>query len=203
MVFIPFCALSEAKGMAIKMKDALLVDAKKRMHQSLERTQHEFNTIRTGRASASLLDNIYIDYYGSKTLLKHMSNVSIPEPRVILISPYEPKFLKEIETQISKSDLGINPSNNGKVIRLNVPPLNEERRKELVKLVRKIAEDGRIAIRNIRREINDEFKKLENVSKITEDDLINSQKEVQEITDEFIEKLNDSLAQKEKEIMEV
>jgi len=203
MVFIPFCALSEAKGMGIKMKDALLVDAKKRMHQSLERTQHEFNTIRTGRASASLLDNIYIDYYGSKTLLKHMSNVSIPEPRVILISPYEPKFLKEIETQISKSDLGINPSNNGKVIRLNVPPLNEERRKELVKLVRKIAEDGRIAIRNIRREINDEFKKLENVSKITEDDLINSQKEVQEITDEFIEKLNDSLAQKEKEIMEV
>lgn len=185
------------------MKDALLVDAKIRMHQSLERTQHEFNTIRTGRASVSLLDNIYIDYYGSKTLLKHMSNVSIPEPRAILISPYEPKFLKEIETQISKSDLGINPSNNGKVIRLNVPPLNEERRKELVKLVRKIAEDGRVAIRNIRREINDEFKKLESESKITEDDLINYQKEVQEITDEFIEKLNDSLAQKEKEIMEV
>lgn len=185
------------------MKDALLVDAKIRMHQSLERTQHEFNTIRTGRASVSLLDNIYIDYYGSKTLLKHISNVSIPEPRAILISPYEPKFLKEIETQISKSDLGINPSNNGKVIRLNVPPLNEERRKELVKLVRKIAEDGKVAIRNIRREINDEFKKLESGSKITEDDLINYQKEVQEITDEFIEKLNDSLAQKEKEIMEV
>jgi len=185
------------------MKDALLVDAKIRMHQSLERTQHEFNTIRTGRASVSLLDNIYIDYYGSKTLLKHMSNVSIPEPRAILISPYEPKFLKEIETQISKSDLGINPSNNGKVIRLNVPPLNEERRKELVKLVRKIAEDGKVAIRNIRREINDEFKKLESGSKITEDDLINYQKEVQEITDEFIEKLNDSLAQKEKEIIEV
>jgi ribosome recycling factor len=185
------------------MKDALLVDAKIRMHQSLERTQHEFNTIRTGRASVSLLDNIYIDYYGNKTLLKHMSNVSVPEPRAILISPYEPKFLKEIETQISKSDLGINPSNNGKVIRLNVPPLNEERRKELVKLVRKIAEDGKVAIRNIRREINDEFKKLESGSKITEDDLINYQKEVQEITDEFIEKLNDSLAQKEKEIMEV
>ena len=185
------------------MKDTLLVDEKKRMSQSLERTQHEFNTIRTGRASVSLLDNIYVDYYGSKTLLKHMSNVSIPEPRAILISPYEPKFLKEIETQISKSDLGINPSNNGKVIRLNIPPLNEERRKELVKLVRKIAEDGRIAIRNIRREINDEFKKLESKIEITEDDLIKSQKEVQEITDEFIEKINDSLAQKEKEIMEV
>lgn len=185
------------------MKDALLIDTRKKMNQSLERTQHEFNTIRTGRASVSLLDNIYIDYYGSKTLLKHMSNVSIPEPRVILISPYEPKFLREIETQISKSDLGINPSNDGKVIRLNIPPLNEERRRELVKLVKKIAEDGRIAMRNIRREINDEFKKLESEGKITEDDLISSQKEVQEITDEFTEKINDSLAQKEKEIMEV
>jgi len=185
------------------MKDKLLIDTKNRMHQSLERTQHEFNTIRTGRASVSLLDNIYIDYYGSKTLLKHMSNISIPEARIILISPYDPKFLKEIETQIIKSDLGINPSNDGKVIRLNIPALNEERRIELVKLVRKIAEDGRVAIRNIRREINDEFKKLESESKITEDDLISSQKEVQEITDEFIEKLNSSLGQKEKEIMEV
>ena len=185
------------------MKDRLLIDTKKRMNHSLEVTQHEFNTIRTGRASVSLLDNIYIDYYGTKTLLKHISNMSIPEPRVILISPYEPKFLREIETQISKSDLGINPSNDGKVIRLNIPPLNEERRRELVKLVKKIAEDGRIAIRNIRREINDEFKKLESESKITEDDLIASEEEVQKITDEFIVKINDSLAQKEKEIMEV
>lgn len=185
------------------MKDALMAEAKKRMNQALERTQHEFNTIRTGRASVSLLDNIYIDYYGSRTLLKHMSNVSIPEPRTILISPYEPKFLREIETQISKSDLGINPSNDGKAIRLNIPPLNEERRRELVKLVKKIAEDGRIAIRNIRREVNDEFKKLENESKITEDDLVISQEEVQRITDEFVEKVSDSLAQKEKEIMEV
>jgi ribosome recycling factor len=185
------------------MKDKLMVEAKKRMNQSLERTQHEFNTIRTGRASAALLDNIYIDYYGSKTLLKYMSNISIPEPRVILISPYDPKFLKEIETQIIKSDLGINPSNDGKVIRLNVPALNEERRMELVKLVKKIAEDGRVAVRNIRREINDEFKKLESDSNITEDDLIKSQKDVQELTDEFIEKINSSLDQKEKEIMEV
>jgi ribosome recycling factor len=185
------------------MKDKLMVEAKKRMNQSLERTQHEFNTIRTGRASATLLDNIYVDYYGSKTLLKYMSNISIPEPRVILISPYEPKFLKEIETQIIKSDLGINPSNDGKVIRLSIPALNEERRVELVKLVKKIAEDGRVAVRNIRREINDEFKKLESDSKITEDDLVKSQKDVQELTDEFIEKINSSLDQKEKEIMEV
>ncbi len=185
------------------MKDLLIVEERKRMNQSLERTQHEFNTIRTGRASVALLDNIYIDYYGSKTLLKFVSTISIPEPRVILISPYEPKFLKEIETQIAKSDLGINPSNDGRVIRLNIPTLNEERRKELVKLVKKIAEDGRIAIRNIRREINEEFKKLESESKITEDDLIKYQKEVQQITDEFIEKINNALEQKEKEIMEV
>ncbi len=185
------------------MKDMLIIEQRKKMNQSLERTQHEFNTIRTGRASVSLLDNIYIDYYGNKTLLKFVSSISIPEPRTILISPYEPKFLKEIETQISKSDLGITPSNDGRVIRLNIPTLNEERRRELVKLVKKVAEDGRIAIRNIRREINDEFKKLESESKITEDDLIKYQKEVQEITDEFIKKINNSLDQKEKEIMEV
>src|SRR4030043_2006225 len=185
------------------MKDALMIDAKKRMGQSLERTQHEFNTIRTGRASVSLLDNIYIDYYGSKTLLKHMSNMSIPEPRVILITPYYPKYLREIETQISKTKLGSNPSNDGKLIRLNIPSLNEERRIELVKLIKKIAEDGRIAVRNIRREINDEFKKLESESKITKDDLADYQKKIQEITDEFIEKINAALSQKEKEIMEV
>jgi len=185
------------------MKDILLNEGKKKMSQSLEKTQQEFNTIRTGRASVSLLDNIYIDYYGSKTLIKFVSNISIPEPRVILIAPYEAKFLKDIETQISKSDLGINPSNDGRAIRLNLPPLNEERRKDLVKLAKKVAEDGRIAIRNIRREINDEYKNLESDSKITEDDLIKYQKEVQNTTDEFIEKVNDSLDQKEKEIMEV
>jgi len=137
------------------MKDKILIESRKKMEQSVENTGHEFNTIRTGRASAAILDNIFIDYYGTRTQLKHASNISIPEPRTILISPYEPKFLKEkkeIETQIIKSDLGINPTNDGKVIRLAVPPLNEERRHELVKVVRKIAEDGRVAIRNIRRD---------------------------------------------------
>lgn len=185
------------------MKDNILTESKKRMHQSLENTQHEFNTIRTGRASVSLLDNLYIDYYGTRTLIKHAANISVPEARVIVISPYEPKFLKEIETQIIKSDLGINPTNDGKVIRLNIPPLNEERRKELVRLVKKIAEDGRIAVRNIRREANEEYKKLENTGDITKDDLTAFQKEVQELTDGFIEKINLILDQKEKEIMEV
>jgi len=185
------------------MKDKIISEAKKRMNQSVENTQHEFNTIRTGRASVALLDNIYIDYYGTRTLIKHAANISVPEARMIVIAPYEPKFLKEIETQIIKSDLGINPTNDGKSIRLSIPPLNEERRRELVKLVKKIAEDGRVAIRNIRRDSNDEFKKMESNSDITEDDLKLSQKEVQDITDGFIVKINNALEQKEKEIMEV
>ena len=185
------------------MRDRVLSEAKQRMVQSLENTQHEFNTIRTGRASAALLDNVFIDYYGTRTPLKHTANISVPEARMILISPFDPKFLKEIETQIIKSDLGINPTNDGKVIRLAVPPLNEERRRELVKLVKKVAEDGRIAIRNIRRDANDEFKKMESDGDLTEDDLIHSQKDVQDVTDEFINKINIALEQKEKEIMEV
>ena len=122
---------------------------------------------------------------------------------MIVIAPYEPKFLKDIETQIIKSDLGINPTNDGKSIRLSIPPLNEERRLELVKLVKKIAEDGRVAIRNIRRDSNDEFKKMESNIDITEDDLKLSNKDVQDTTDEFITKINNALEQKEKEIMEV
>jgi len=185
------------------MKDKIISEAKKRMNQSIENTQHEFNTIRTGRASVALLDNIFIDYYGTRTLIKHAANISVPEARMIVIAPYEPKFLKDIETQIIKSDLGINPTNDGKSIRLSIPPLNEERRLELVKLVKKIAEDGRVAIRNIRRDSNDEFKKMESNSDITEDDLKLSHKDVQDTTDEFITKINNALEQKEKEIMEV
>lgn len=186
-----------------EIKDKLLLDTEKRMKQCVEKTQHEFNTIRTGRASVSLLDRIYIDYYGSRTPLKHIANISIPEARSMVISPYEPKFLKEIEKQILASDLGITPTNDGKIIRLTIPPLNEERRKELVRLVKKIAEDGRIAIRNIRREANEEYKEMESRSEITKDDLISLQKKVQEITDKYIEEIDISLSQKEKEIMEV
>jgi len=185
------------------MKDRIITEANKRMNQSIENTRHEFNTIRTGRASVALLDNIYIDYYGTRTLIKHAANINVPEARMIVIAPYEPKLLKEIETQIIKSDLGINPTNDGKSIRLAIPPLNEERRIELVKLVKKIAEDGRVAVRNIRRDTNDEFKKIQSDGNITEDDLKLFQIEVQGITDEFIIKINIALEQKEKEIMEV
>ncbi len=187
----------------IEIKDQLLLDCEKRMVLAVENTQHEFNTIRTGRASAALLDRIFIDYYGTKTQLKHLSNISIPEARTIFIAPYETKFLKDIEKQILASDLGLNPSNDGKVIRLSIPQLNEERRKELVKLVKGLAEDGRIAVRNIRREINDELKKLETNKEITEDDLMEYHKKIQNFTDSYIEKINEAVVLKEKEIMEV
>jgi ribosome recycling factor len=173
------------------------------MSVTIEKIVHEFNTIRTGRASVNLLDRIFIDYYGVKTALKHISNISLPEPKTIVISPYEPKLLKDIEKQILASDLGLNPSNDGKVIRLSIPALNEERRKELVRVVKKIAEDGRIAVRNIRREGIEEFKKLEKKAEITEDDLKNLEIDIQKITDEYIEKINGILVQKESEIMEV
>jgi ribosome recycling factor len=187
----------------IKIKEKLLSDCEKRMKQSLENIQHEFNTIRTGRASAALLDRIFIDYYGAKTQLKHIANIMIPEPRTIVISPYEAKFLKEIEKQIMSSDLSINPSNDGKVIRLTIPQLNEERRVELVKLVKKISEDGRVTIRNIRRDVIEEYKKLENKKEITEDDLKKDQEKIQDLTDKHIERINEALILKEKEIMEV
>lgn len=173
------------------------------MSVTIDKIAHEFNTIRTGRASVNLLDRIFIDYYGVKTPLKHISNISLPEPKTILISPYEPKLLKDIEKQILTSDLGLNPSNDGKVIRLSIPALNEERRKELVKVVKKIAEDGKIAVRNIRRDGIEEFKKLEKKAEITEDDLKNLEVDIQKLTDEYIEKINNVLAQKESEIMEV
>lgn len=170
---------------------------------AVENTQHEFNTIRTGRASATLLDRIFIDYYGAKTQLKFIANISIPEPRTIIIAPYEVKFLQEIEKQIRISDLGINPGNDGKAIRLSIPQMNEERRQEMVKLVKKIAEDGRISIRNIRRSTNEELKKLENEKEITKDDLEEYHKKNQELTDKYIEKINELLLLKEEEIMEV
>ena len=173
------------------------------MSVTIDKLIHEFNSIRTGRASVNLLDRVFIDYYGTKTAVKHVSNISLPEPKTILISPYEPKFLKDIEKQILASDLGLNPSNDGKVLRLSIPSLNEERRRELVKIIKKIAEDARIAIRNIRRDGIDNFKKLEKKSEITEDDLKNIENEVQELTDKYIEKINKILSQKESEIMEV
>jgi len=170
---------------------------------TVDKIIHEFNTIRTGRASISLLDRVLIDYYGTKTPIKHVSNISLPDARTIVISPYEPKFLKDIEKLILASDLGLNPSNDGKVLRLIIPPLNEERRKELVKIVKKIAEDGRVAVRNVRRESIEDLKRMQKNSDITEDDLKKLEDDAQKLTDDYIEKINKLLSQKESEIMEV
>lgn len=187
----------------IKIIDKTIHETENKMKSSIENTQHEFNTIRTGRASAVLLDKIYVDYYGTKTQLKHMANISIPEARTIIINPYEPKFLKDIEKIILSSDLGLNPTNDGKSIVLSIPPLNEERRLELVKLVKKMAEEGRISVRNIRRDTNDTLKNMQSSGDITEDDFEHLTKEVQKLTDKYIEKIDKALEAKEKEIMEV
>jgi ribosome recycling factor len=185
------------------MKDKSLSEIEFKMDSTIEKMIREFNSIRTGRASISLLDRILINYYGVETPVKHIASISTPDAKTIIISPYEQKFLKEIEKQIMASDLGLNPSNDGKTIRLIIPPLNEERRKELVKVVRKIAEEFRITIRNIRREAIEKFRKLQKKSEITEDDFKRLEEDIQELTDSYIEKINSILNQKENEIMEV
>ena len=163
----------------------------------------DLRSIRAGRANPQLLDRITVDYYGTPTPLNQMGNVTSPEPRMLVISVWDQKAIPLVEKAILKSDLGLNPSNDGKLIRLVIPELNEERRKELTKLVRKSAEDSKVAIRSIRREAMDQFKKLEKDGKITEDDRTKAEKKMQEKTDEAIKGIDDLSAKKEKEIMEV
>ena len=163
----------------------------------------DLRSIRAGRANPQLLDRVTVDYYGTQTPLNQMGNVTSPEPRMLVISVWDQKAIPLVEKAILKSDLGLNPSNDGKLIRLVIPELNEERRKELTKLVRKSAEDSKVAIRSIRREAMDQFKKLEKDSKITEDDRTKAEKKMQEKTDEAIKGIDDLSAKKEKEIMEV
>jgi ribosome recycling factor len=176
-----------------------------KMNKALEVLRKEFATVRTGRASLGILDGITVDYYGTPTALNQVSNMAVPDPRQITIQPWEPKMLGEIEKAILKSDVGITPSNDGKIIRLNIPPLNEERRQQLVKHAKKLAEDGRIAVRNVRRDINDEIKKKskDKEAHISEDETKKLQDEIQKTTDSFIKKIDELLAHKEKEIMTI
>lgn len=185
------------------MLSDLLNDTKNKMDKAVKVIKDEFTHIRTGRASTALIDGIKIPYYGVLTPLKQIANISIPESKLIVIQPWDKNCLSEIEKAIWKSDLGLSPFSDGNVIRLSIPPLNEERRKELVKLVKKEAEKGRIAVRNIRREINDLLKKYEKDSNISEDECKEYQKKVQTLTDEYIEKIDELLELKEKEIMEI
>jgi ribosome recycling factor len=174
-----------------------------RMARAIEALKKEFGSIRTGRASLSLVDEIKVNYYETPTPLQQLASLSIPESRQIAIQPWDPKVISEIEKAILKSDLGLTPMNDGKIIRINIPPLTEERRKQLVKTVKKKAEEAKVTIRNIRRDANEELKKLEKEKHISEDVVKKSQDEIQKITDSYIAKVDEVLANKEKEIMEV
>lgn len=179
--------------------------AEERMNKALDALRKEFATLRTGRASLGMLDGIMVDYYGTPTALNQVANMAVPDPRTITIQPWEPKMLGEIEKAILKSDVGLTPGNDGKIIRLSIPPLTEERRQQIVKHAKKLAEDARIVVRNIRRDINDELKKKSKGkdTHVSEDEIKKLQDEIQKTTDSYIKKIDEFLVHKEKEIMTV
>ena len=184
------------------MIEATLQETKDRMGKTIADLENELNRVRTGRASLSLLDGIRVDYYGTQTPLNQMASLSVPESRLIIIQPWDVSAIKEIEKAILKSDLGLTPSSDGKLIRIAIPPLTEERRKELVKVVSKMCEEHKIAARNIRRDSNDLLKGFKKDGDISEDDAFKAQDGVQKITDEFIKRIDEIYKEKEKEILE-
>lgn len=185
------------------MIDEIFEDLKDRMGKSIESLKREYSRLRTGRASISLLDGIRVSYYDTPTPLNQMASLAVPEPRLIVIQPWDKTAIEDIEKAILKSELGLTPMNDGKVIRISIPPLTEERRKELVKVARKMSEENKVAIRNIRRDANEMLKDLKKEKEISEDDLFRSQEEVQKATDQFISQVDELCAAKEKEILEI
>ena len=183
--------------------DELLDDARDRMHKSVEACRHELATVRTGRASPHLLDRIVVDYYGAESPLRGLANVAAPEARLLTITPYDRNAIKAIEKAILESDVGLTPSNDGQVIRLQIPELNEERRRELVKVVRHIAEEGRVAIRNIRRDVMHDLRELRDAGEAGSDDEHRAEEALQKLTDEKVKELDAVLKAKEEEILEV
>ena len=183
--------------------DELLQDAVRRMDSTVEHTRTEFNTVRTGRASAALLDRITIDYYGTGTPLKQLATINVPEPRMLTVQPFDPTTIKSIEKAIQESDLGLTPSNDGKLIRLPMPQPNEERRKELVKVVRKLAEEGRVAVRNVRRDVMHHLQDLVKNGDVGDDEERRAEDRVQKLTDDHTKQIDEALKHKEAEIMEV
>jgi ribosome recycling factor len=181
----------------------LITSSEDRMKKTVANLKEGFGALRTGRASAALFDKIRVDCYGEKSPLNQVANISIPEARLIVIQPWDKNLIGEIEKAVRTSELSLNPSNDGKVIRINIPPLTEERRKELVKVAKSQAEQSRVAVRNIRRDGNEELKKLLKDAAITEDDESKSSAELQKLTDNYIARINQVLEEKEKEIMEV
>jgi len=177
-------------------------DTEEKMKKTIESTKREFAEIRTGRANPSLIEGLRVDYYGTPTLLKQIASISIPDARLIVIQPWDPSAVKEIEKTILKSNLGVTPMNDGKVIRLSIPPLSKERRDELAKLVKTMAEEGRISLRTIRRDANESIKKLEDDKVIPEDERFKGQDEIQKLIDKYIQNIDQILKDKEKELTE-
>jgi ribosome recycling factor len=189
--------------MTTDLIDELLQDARERMTKSVESIRHEFSSVRTGRASPALLDRISVDYYGTSTPLKQLATISAPEPRLLSIQPYDKSSIKAIERAILESDVGLTPSNDGNLIRLSIPELTEERRRQLVKVVRNIAEEGRVAIRNIRRDVMHDLRELKEAGETGSDDEHRAELELQKVTDAKIVELDEALKHKEDEILEV
>ena len=181
----------------------MYTEYKRKMSKTIEVLKSQYATVRAGRANAGVLDQITVEYYGTDTPLNQVASIAVPDPRTITIQPWDGSILKGIEKAIQASDLGINPQNDGKIIRLSFPQLTEERRKDLVKQVKKYAEDGKVAIRNIRRDAMDDFKALKKAGELTEDDLKNAEKELQKLTDEFVKEVDNVTASKEKELYEI
>ena len=185
------------------MIDEFLADARDRMGKSVESIRHEFGSVRTGRASPALLDRIVVDYYGTSTPLKQLATITAPEPRLLTLQPYDKNSIKAIERAILESDVGLTPNNDGNLIRLAVPELTEERRKQLVKVVRHIAEEGRVAVRNIRRDVMHDLRELKEAGEAGSDDEHRAEQELQKVTDARVKELDELLKHKEAEILEV
>jgi ribosome recycling factor len=185
------------------MIDELLQDAREHMEKSVDATRHKFGSVRTGRASTALLDRIMVDYYGAQTPLKQLATVSAPEARLLTVQPYDKSSIKGIEKAILESDIGLTPNNDGSIIRLQVPELTEERRKQLVKVVRNLAEEGRVAVRNIRRDVMHDLRELRDAGEAGSDDEHRAEEALQKLTDEKVKELDNLLKAKEEEILEV
>ena len=181
----------------------LIKNTEEKMNKTIGVLEENYKTIRAGRANASVLDRITVDYYGAPTPIQQMAAVSVPEPRVLMIQPWDASTLKTIEKAILTSDIGINPQNDGRVIRLSFPPLTEERRKEIVKEVKKVAEDSKVAVRNTRRDAIEKLKALKKANTVTEDDVTNGEKKIQNLTDKYCKEIDELAALKEKEILEI
>ncbi len=185
------------------MSEKVINDLEEKMNKSLKNLQGDLNKVRTGRASLALFDDIRVDYYGTPNPLNQIATLSVPESRLIIIQPWDPSMIGEIEKAILKSELGVTPTNDGKIIRLTIPRLTEERRRELVKIIKKMGEGGKVAIRNIRRDANEDLKDMEREKLISQDELHQHLDKIQKVTDGFIQKIDEALNAKEKEILEI